>query len=268
MGLGERCNDRASTYPAVVSGDACPISSRNTSKSIPAEANWVPQVCRSRCGRTRGVPACAVGAEDLAHPGLGHRLATGQAAQYDEAFAGAAAGWAFAAQIDCQLGEERRIHRDGAPCRPCPPPEPGAARDRHRRAAARAPPAAHPTASAAPSPGPVPLPGRRRSPRLRAHSATPAAASPPAPTGPRHGRAAPAPNDRACRAEPPAPRSSAPQPGTGFCVHNPATTAYSNKPRTAAIRRFTVAAAAPARLESFTTTDDCAQPLGCRCQSR
>ena len=53
--------------------------------------------------------------------------------------------------------------------------------------------------------------------------------------------------------------------GTGFCAHTPATTAYSNNPRTAAIRRFIVAEAAPVRLESFTTTDVWGWPMRGRC---
>jgi hypothetical protein len=48
---GDRC-----TYAAVVSGLACPISSRSASRSIPAWASWVPKVWRSRCGRTLVAP--------------------------------------------------------------------------------------------------------------------------------------------------------------------------------------------------------------------
>ena len=40
---GDKC-----TYAAVVSGEAWPISSRNTNKSMPAVASSVPNVCRSR----------------------------------------------------------------------------------------------------------------------------------------------------------------------------------------------------------------------------
>lgn len=65
-----------------------PIRSRSTSRSIPAAASSVPQVCRRRCGRTRPRRSGPVRAEDPAHARLGQRpprsarAAPGSTAQY------------------------------------------------------------------------------------------------------------------------------------------------------------------------------------------
>jgi hypothetical protein len=61
------------------------------------------------------------------------------------------------------------------------------------------------------------------------------------------------------------PRSGAP-PEPDY-ARTPAITAYSNRPRTAAIHRFIVVGAAPDRLDIFTTTADFAVKIGSRCQS-
>ena len=63
----------------------------------------------------RAHPRCprpgAVGPVDFAHPGLGHRPPPRNTTKHSRV---AAAGWAFAAQVNRQLGEELRIDRDGA----------------------------------------------------------------------------------------------------------------------------------------------------------
>lgn len=56
--------------------------------------------------------------------------------------------------------------------------------------------------------------------------------------------------------------------GTGDSVRSPVITAYSNKPLTAAIRRFIVAGAAPRRRSIRTTTPPPGPGHGLDCHSR
>ena len=50
-----------------------------------------------------------MGAEDLAHPSLGHRLTARGAAQHHEHLLGGQPCWTFGTQIGRQLGEKRPI---------------------------------------------------------------------------------------------------------------------------------------------------------------
>jgi hypothetical protein len=56
--------------------------------------------------------------------------------------------------------------------------------------------------------------------------------------------------------------------GTGLVEHIPVVTAYSHSPRTAAIRRFIVAGAAPRRSASWTTVEPAGVGVDRACQSK
>ena len=220
----------------------------------------VAQPVRADPDRPGGVP---VSAEQRTHPGLGHRLPGGGAAQHHEALLRGQPGGSFVAQVGGQLGEERVVDWDDPfPGRPCPAPGPGDGPGRHQPAAGRGPPprAARRTASAARSPGPGGSADRSGTPRRRPAAATPAAGSVHAAAGPHHG-ADPDP-DAPTR---PGPRAAAPhlvdRVGTGLTGNWPAITRNPKKPRAAATRRFTVAIAAP-RGRNATTVPELG-PAGC-----
>ena len=224
----------------------------------------VTQPVRPDPDRARGRP---VGAEDPPHPGLGQRRSGGRAAQDHEAFRCPAAGRALLPQVGSQLGEERAVHRDnaflaalarhpdpaqshvhsGQPQRPHlggpqpaqqhrqrdrPVPEGAQVREEHRHVA---------WLEGLGQPACLP---RRRPPR--------GLLVPTCPSRPRW------------LARRPLDRRAA---GTGLTSRTPLITANSNRPRTAAIRRFIVDGAAP-RCSAGRTTRLPAVPAGRCCQAR
>ena len=240
----------------VVSGLACPIKSRSTSRSIPAAANCcavgVAQPVRAHPGRARAGP---VGAEDPTHPSLGQRLPRGRPAQHDETLLGRAIRRPLKPKISSEFGEERPVHRHhpfpptladhpNLPASPHPP-RPTADRGPQRRAVRRA-------ASATPSRGRGGCPGRSETPQPLPAQGFPAAAAAGAPAGP------PAFGDEPgyAPADPDAHEAH-------WCARRrhragrttPVITANSKSPRTAAMRRFCVAGAAPRRSDNRTTVE-------------
>ena len=243
---GARC-----TYLAVVSGEAWPISSRNTRQIDPGRCQLgrvgVPQPMRPHPCRTGPGP---VHAEHLPQPGLGDRPTPGRAPQHHEALRGPAARWAFAAQIGGALVEERsRRSARAVHGHPCRPPARGACPCRHRPAATPAPrPSAdRPAPSPARSLDPGACSDRRGTPTRRRCPGSPATASESTPTVTRPNATAAERRDRACPAAVPATPTTRRARGTGLRSTVPSITKNSNHDRTVDTRRFIVAGAGPPR---------------------